>query len=147
MVVGNVRLAVRPEQCAVRVDAGNGVVEIVAVALKEADGQHNVQLPRQTESHLHGGIFVRRRGIGVKIVAALLAEILPLKQLRQQDDLRTLPGGLPHEALGRAQIFGGIGDAAHLDGCHNDVSHNFAPSGICCVMQWILPPPVKISRA
>ena len=44
MVVGNVRLAVRPEQCAVRVDAGNGVVEIVAVALKEADGQHNVQL-------------------------------------------------------------------------------------------------------
>ncbi len=96
MVVGNVRLAVRPEQCAVRVDAGNGVVEIVAVALKEADGQHNVQLPRQTDSHLHGGIFVRRRGIGVKIVAALLAEILPLKQLRQQDDLRTLPGGLPH---------------------------------------------------
>ena len=25
----------------------------------------------------------------------ILAEILPLKQLRQQDDLRTLPGGLP----------------------------------------------------
>lgn len=45
MVVGNVRLAVRPEQRAVRVNAGNGVVEIVAVALKEADGQHNVQLP------------------------------------------------------------------------------------------------------
>ena len=51
------------------------------------DGQHNVQLPRQTDSHLHGGIFVRRRGIGVKIVAALLAEILQLKQLRQQDNL------------------------------------------------------------
>ena len=147
MVVGNVRLAVRPEQRAVRVNAGNGVVEIVAVALKEADGQHNVQLPRQTDSHLHGGIFVRRRGIGVKIVAALLAEILPLKQLRQQDDLRALLCGLPHEALGRAQIFGRVGNAAHLDGCHGDISHNFAPSGICCVMQWILPPPVKISRA
>ena len=147
MVVGNVRLAVRPEQRAVRIDAGDGIIKIIAVTLKEADGKNDVQLPRQTDSHLHGGIFVRRRGVGVKIVAALLAEVLPLEQLRQQDDLRALPGGLPHEALGRAQIFGGIGDAAHLDGCHGDISHNFAPSGICCVMQWILPPPVKISRA
>ena len=68
-----------------------------------------------------------------------------------REDLRrrdfTINAMAYNEEAGLVDIFGGIGDAAHLDGCHGDISHNFAPSGICCVMQWILPPPVKISRA
>ena len=62
-------------------------------------------------------------------------------------DIRTLCGGSADELLCPCQILLHVPAAMHLDGGGCDVSHTLPPFGICCVRQWIFPPPVSSSRA
>ena len=88
----------------IRINAGDGIIQLVHIALKKADGQHNSQLLRQSLAHFYGSILCRRLGVSVVLIASLLTKIRPLPQLRQQHQLRSLCCSLAYQRLSVSQI-------------------------------------------
>ena len=142
------RLAVYAQQRAVRVEDSRRVVQTVAVPLVKAHRQHHAQLPCQRGQTRHGCVLLRRPRVLIVAVLPFLTKIRALEQLGQQDDLRAFGRRLPNQPLGRLQVGSGVRDASHLNRSRLDFSHTVGtPFGICCVMQWMFPPPSRMSCA
>ena len=120
-------LAVNAEQCAVRVDHCNGIEQPAAVALIEADWQHDGKLLCKLHAAAHGGVILCFLRKCVIFIAPLLTKILPLKKLRQQDDLCAVCGSLADRLFRFGKAFCGIGTARHLDGGGGNKSAHGSP--------------------
>ena len=125
-------LTVYTKQRSIRIDTGNGIVEIIAVSLVKADRKHNGKLPRKPHSHLHRVIFLHRLCIGVKIITSLLAEVFPFKKLRQQYDLRSHLRRFPDLCFRRSKILFYFFFTAHLNGCHLHFAHIYSFLSLKC---------------
>ncbi|MPN64675.1 hypothetical protein SDC9_212451 [bioreactor metagenome] len=124
MVVGDVGLPVDPQKTSVRVQHGYGVKKPAAVLFKKAHRQHHAQLPRHRGKPTDGGVFLRGCGVGVEVIAPLLAEVGPLEELGEQNDVGAPPGGPADQGLRPVQIFLRLFRAAHLHGRQRHLTHD-----------------------
>ena len=115
VVVGDMGLAVDAQELAA-VQHRHSVIEDVAAALIEADGQHQGELLGDGQEVPHGVVLQRGLGVGVVFIPPLLAEIGPLKEFREQNHPGPLPCRPADQALGRGQIFRHRIRALHLNG-------------------------------
>ena len=148
MIVGDMGFPIHTQHLTC-VDHGHGIKKKIALPLIKADRDHQLQLFCQFPEMKHRLIFHHRLRIMVIPVFSLLTEIGPLKQFRQQDNLRPLCGRLPRHLIRLCDIFLCFLCAAKLQRRQLYFSHTVSPAfpGICCVMQWMLPPPSRISLA
>ena len=133
MIIRNMRLAINPEKFST-IKNGHGVVKHIPVFFKKADRHHNLKLLCHLQKMLYCSIFHNRLCIGIIFIPAFLTEILPFKQFRQKDNLRIR---LSDHFLRMCNILCRITAHFHLYCCHL--------YGTCCVMQCMLPPPIRIS--
>ncbi len=144
--VGNVALAVDPQDRAVRVHHREAVVVGRAGLLEERDRDRDAELPGEG-----GKARDRRMPLGglrprEELVALFRAEVRPLEELGRQDHGRAPSRRLAHERLHlRDVLLDGSAQRA-LHGGEGDVLGS-AHAGTCCVMQWNAPPPSRSSRA
>src|SRR5699024_7001179 len=90
MVVRYMRFPVNSKEASVRVQNRRGVIEHLAVPLVKADGQHQRKLLCHRGEMPHRLVLLCRLREMVEIIPLLLAEIIPLKQLRQKNHLGSL---------------------------------------------------------
>ena len=124
-------LSVDPKICSVCIKNSDRVKQTILIALIKAYGKHNGKLLSNLGKMPDGFIFLYRLCKAIIIVSALLAKILPLKQLREQNDLCPFGGCLSDKLLRMGDILFHLICAAHLYGCNLHFSHN-------CFLQTIL---------
>ncbi len=113
-IVGDVHLAIEPEQGAVSVENDRGVViDAGSALLKERGDEDNAKLFGQ---RCQTGCDRPGNGLGEIEQGGVLAlaEILGLKKLGQADDLRSPRGRLMDFVDGALKILVGIGRGRHL---------------------------------
>ena len=71
----------------VRIEDRDGVKQALSVLLLEADRKNDFELLRDLCEMFYSIVFLHRLRKLIIFVLALLAEILALKELREQDDL------------------------------------------------------------
>ena len=150
MIIRNMRLAVYAKILPVRVNHRDAVEQPVTVPLKKADRKHRTQLLRNFREMPHRVILSGGLCEAVILISALLAEVLSFEQLRKQNDIRSPSRRFPRQRFCSLNIFKAVGAAPHLHRRRRHLSQpgpSFLFCGICCVIQWMLPPPVRISLA
>ena len=140
---------INPKNRSVRIDACDRIVKIVDFFFIKADRKHDSKFFCQTHSHLYCFVFFCRFCIMIKIIPSLLTEIFPFKKFRQQNNICSFCCRFSDFLFCFFQIFLQLCAALHLDRRCFYFSHSFSafPCGICCVIQWMFPPPVRISPA
>ena len=126
-------LAIDAELAAIGIDDHGGVVMRIARALEDTHRQHHAQLLREGREAPDRRVAVDLLGTLQEVCMLLDAEIVAVKQLLQQHELRALGGSLTHQPLGlvavpRPVVFGGhLGDGGIENG-HDVQSFNRATS-------------------
>ena len=72
-------------------------------------------------------ILFNRLGIAVIVILAFLTKIGTLKELWQENNLRSLTSSLPDQTLSGRQISPHILTALHLNSRNSNISHIFNP--------------------
>src|SRR5690349_11754162 len=85
----------------------------------------------------------RRLSIGEEALVFDAAEIRAFEQLGWKHDLRALARGLTDELAHRANVRVSFVAKGELECCDGKLGH----SGTCWLMQWKLPPPVRMWSA
>ena len=122
MVIRNMRFAVDTEQRAVGINDRFGIKQTAVVPLIKADRQHDRKLLCERHAAPDCRILLGFLRKCVIFIAALLTEILPLEELRQQDNLCAFCGSAADEPLCGLQAFCRIGAALHLHGSDCNMS-------------------------
>ena len=118
------------------------------VRLEEAGRDVDAQLRGERLHRAHRRMLGGRPGIGEQALILDPAEIFALEKFGGQDDLRTLRRRLADEARHVGDVAVDVGGEAKLQRGDGDFSHRVSRNdGICWLMQWKLPPPVKIWSA
>src|SRR5690606_1803092 len=118
--IGDMALAIDAKQAAVGIDDRDGIEARATGQLEEADRQHDLQFggnllempDRRIVGHRGGQLQICRVG--------LLAEVGRFEQLLNQDDLRTLAGGLAHQTFGVGDVRLAVPGTGHLGGGNGD---------------------------
>ena len=92
-------LAVNAEHRSVRVDAGDGIVQVVHIPLIKTDRKHHAKFRGKPHAHAHRIVLHHRLRIMIKVIPALLAKIFPLKKFRQKDHICSLCRRLSHHGF------------------------------------------------
>ena len=92
------RLAINAEHRSVRVDTGDGIVQVVHIPLIKADREHHTKLRGKPHAHAHRLVLHHRLCIMIEVIPALLAKIFPLKKFRQKDHICSLCRRLSHHS-------------------------------------------------
>ena len=115
----------------VRIEDRDGVKQALSVLLIEADRKNDFELLRDLCEMFYSIVFLHRLRKLIIFVLALLAEILALKELREQDDLCAVRRRFSHKFLRICDIHIHVSCAAHLYCCDFYFSHFiFPPVGI-----------------
>ena len=86
------------------------MIEALGALLEEAGDDHHAKLRRDLAERLGGGAGNRLGEVEEAVVLGL-AEVRPLEQFLQADDLRALGGGGAHALDGAREARGGVADA------------------------------------
>ena len=98
-IIRDMRLAINAEHCSVRVDTGDGIVQVVHIPLIKADREHHTKLRGKPHAHAHRIVLHHRLCIMIEVIPALLAKIFPLKKFRQKDHVCSLCRRLSHHGF------------------------------------------------
>ena len=124
-------LPVDSKICSIRVKDRNSVEQALSVLLVEADWKNDFELLRHLREVFYRVVLLHRLCKLIVFVLALLAEILALKELREQDDLCAVRRRFSHKFLRICDIHIHVSCAAHLYCCDFYFSHFiFPPVGI-----------------
>ena len=149
-------LPVYTQNGSVRIKHRCTVIQRTAILFIKTYRNHNPQFSGNPAKMADRIVFKNRFCKSIILISAFLTKILPLEKFRKKDDIRPLPGRLPHHCICFLYIFTYHSAAFHLhcSDCH--LSHSsspslllsrFLPAGICWVIQWIFPPPTITGRA
>ena len=127
VVVRNMGLSIDPKVRSVRIEDRNGVKQTLSVLLIEADRKNDFELLRDLCEVFYSVVFLHRLRKLIIFVLALLAEILALKELREQDDLCAVRRRFSHKFLRICDIHIHVSCAAHLYRCDFYFSHFIFP--------------------
>ena len=120
-------LPVDSKICSICVKDRNSVEQALSVLLVEADWKNDFELLRHLREVFYRVVLLHRLCKLIVFVLALLAEILALKELREQDDLGAVPCRFSHESLRVCDIRIHVSCAAHLYRCDFYFSHFIFP--------------------
>ena len=98
-IIRDMRLAINAEHRSVRVDTGDGIVQVVHIPLIKADREHHSKLRGKPHAHAHRIVLHHRLCIMIEVIPALLAKIFPLKKFRQKDHVCSLCRRLSHHGF------------------------------------------------
>ena len=111
----------------IRIKDCHSVEQALSVLLIEADRKNDLEFLRNLCEVFYRVIFLHRLCKLIIFVLALLAEILALKELREQDDLGAVRCRVSHESLRVCDIRIHVSCAAHLYRCNFYFSHFIFP--------------------
>ena len=120
-------LSIDPKVRSVRIEDRDGVEQALSVLLIETDRKNDFELLRDLCKMFYSIVFLHRLRKLIIFVLALLAEILALKELREQDDLGSVRCRFSHESLRVCDIRIHVSCAAHLYRCDFYFSHFIFP--------------------
>ena len=121
------RFPVYTHVCAVGIYHHHRIEPAAAAFLEETDRKYHVQFFCQLGEPFKHRIPLCRSGNGKIVIIHYLCEILRLKKLLYEYDVRSLRSRLPYELLGICYIDPGICAACHLRCRHRHFSHQPAP--------------------
>ncbi len=114
-IVGDVHLAIQPQERSVGVEHGGGIViKPGGAALEQRRHDGHLEFGGELGESL-GGRSGDRLGEVEAVGVLLAAEVLRAEQFLQTDNLRAVAGGFADAPDGLLQILGRVGRAAHLD--------------------------------